>query len=999
MKDDSLLGLVPRLAGLCREHLLAEKIVVVPSLAMGHQVADAVALGGTPWVNLRFETMRTLGDRVASFDLASRGMTILSRAQALAFVGRACDRALGADSYFATLADRPGLHRAVQKTLDDVRHSGVDLASVPPTAFEDPRKARDLARILEEYEQELTRAKAVDRFGVMARAVELLEAGAVPPGSGAIWLVLDDVELTETEAKLLDLIAGEYELLSTAPDDDAKRAEVVEFRQAVGEENEVRAAFRSILGARAPFDEAEIAYTTRDPYLPLIYELSSEYAVPCTFAEGVAAHFTRPGQACLGFLEWAGDGWKAGALQKIARSGAIRIANGDDVKVSPAAFARALRNAAIGWGRDRYLDRIDGFIAQQEAQLADEEHEGVKRGLERSLDDARGSREAIVELLAMTEAIADGREITLGSIARAASEFVTRFAAVTNQNDGMARQAILGMLRELAAVGDDVSAEVSRAELASRLADAVRDVHVGASNPRPGFLHVASIRAAGWNRRSRLFVVGLDEQRHPGSGLQDPILLDAERTAVNRVSDPRALPLLGDAPVRMSEQFRRLMARTRDRRLTLSYPTLAIADRRERFPASGLLEMYRRAVSRDATYAEVAEAVERDGFVDPQPLTAADWWLLRRFTGSEEGIAQAIHAVYPGLAAGAEAVAARASEDITPYDGKLSANAEQLDPRRNGRVYSASGLESMASCPYQYFLKSVLRIEPLEELKFDPDAWLEAHHAGSMMHEVLQQGMDELCASGKKPHAAFAPRLREIAEEALRRWRGMVPPPGEAAFERRRLELLETCDIFLRLEEEACRTVTPKYFEVSFGFGEDSEDSIAMPEPLVLPLGGGKSIQVRGRIDRVDHDEARDEWHVWDYKSGSTYQYDRGGRLQCGMKLQHALYARAVTAMLARRKMSGKVTKSGYYFPTAKGRGARIDRQCSDAELKKVLNDLCDVMANGYFLHAEVDRCKSCPYGEVCGGKDLAATQAWRKITANPGDRGVKAWLDLQEAK
>src|SRR5437660_3663749 len=43
----SMSHLISRLAEVCREHLLTEKILVVPSLAIGHQIADAVAQGRT----------------------------------------------------------------------------------------------------------------------------------------------------------------------------------------------------------------------------------------------------------------------------------------------------------------------------------------------------------------------------------------------------------------------------------------------------------------------------------------------------------------------------------------------------------------------------------------------------------------------------------------------------------------------------------------------------------------------------------------------------------------------------------------------------------------------------------------------------------------------------------------------------------------------------------------------------------------------------------------
>ena len=181
----------------------------MPSLAIGHQIADAVAYAGTPWVNLRMETIRTISDAVAGFDLAQRGMTVLSRAQALAIVERACDRVLDSSSYFAALIGQPGLYRAIQRSIDDLRHAGLKADALPPSAFEDPRKARDLASIIAAYDQEMHERKFVDRYGVLARAIELLENGPSKAwASDALWFVIDELELSNTEERLLLAAAG-----------------------------------------------------------------------------------------------------------------------------------------------------------------------------------------------------------------------------------------------------------------------------------------------------------------------------------------------------------------------------------------------------------------------------------------------------------------------------------------------------------------------------------------------------------------------------------------------------------------------------------------------------------------------------------------------------------------------------------------------------------------------------------------------------------------------
>ncbi|HET7706758.1 MAG TPA: hypothetical protein VFM36_11765, partial [Thermoanaerobaculia bacterium] len=202
--------MIERLAALCREHLLKEKILVAPSLAIGHQIADAVAHSGTPWVNLRVETIRTLSDAVAGFALASEGITVLSRAQALSIIERVCDRVLGSATYFAALADRPGLHRAIQKSIEDLGHAGLTPADLKAESFEDRRKADDIARVLEGYQQEMAARKYIDRLGVIERATKMVRRR-----SDAIWLVIDDVELTRAEDRVLRAAAGEWETIGT----------------------------------------------------------------------------------------------------------------------------------------------------------------------------------------------------------------------------------------------------------------------------------------------------------------------------------------------------------------------------------------------------------------------------------------------------------------------------------------------------------------------------------------------------------------------------------------------------------------------------------------------------------------------------------------------------------------------------------------------------------------------------------------------------------------
>ena len=382
------------LVALCREHPLREKILVVPSLAVGHQITDRIAQEGLPWINLRVETVRTLADAVAGFALTREGITVLSRAQALALVERACDEALDEESYFAAVADRPGLHRALQRSLDDLRMAGARPESVPSSSFESPRKAEDLERILVAYERRLAEGSFADRSGVLDRAITILKGGGRAPFTeDAVWTVLDEPDRKPREKELLNLITGgrapvTLDLPSPAIERELASGDSLHFVRAVGEENEIRGALRSILDRGTAFDDAELVYTDRNSYLALAFELTSEYGVASTFAEGIAASFTRPGMAVLGFLSWVGGGFEAVAIQDIVRAGAVNLSRfaPESSPVTSRGVVRILRQAAIGWGRARYLPRLQALLAEKRTLLDDPDlNEVRRRSIEREL--------------------------------------------------------------------------------------------------------------------------------------------------------------------------------------------------------------------------------------------------------------------------------------------------------------------------------------------------------------------------------------------------------------------------------------------------------------------------------------------------------------------------------------------------------------------------------------------------------------------------------------
>ena len=155
---------------------------------------------------------------------------------------------------------------------------------------------------------------------------------------------------------------------------------------------------------------------------------------------------------------------------------------------------------------------------------------------------------------------------------------------------------------------------------------------------------------------------------------------------------------------------------------------------------------------------------------------------------------------------------------------------------------------SFASCPFAYFVRSVLRVERPEELQRDPGRWLDAMDEGSLLHDVFRAFLEEITAAGESPRFDHhLPRMEAIARDRIATWSEVKPPRSRVAFEEQEKSILFACRTFLRLEEAHCRDVQPRFFEVGFGLvraaGERS--AFSSPDPVEIALAGGRRFRLR----------------------------------------------------------------------------------------------------------------------------------------------------------
>jgi len=169
---------------------------------------------------------------------------------------------------------------------------------------------------------------------------------------------------------------------------------------------------------------------------------------------------------------------------------------------------------------------------------------------------------------------------------------------------------------------------------------------------------------------------------------------------------------------------------------------------------------------------------------------------------------------------------------------RAAASATGLLPAR----LSASAVESLRQCPYQFFGRVLLGLREQEEL----EAELEKRDYGTWLHDVLQAFHE-----GRPNELADEAWLRECARQQTER-HGLAPEeflPYEASFER----LLPRYLDWLQATEAAGQR---------FEAGETERAVTPWSDP---PLAG---LQLQGRIDRID---ASPEGHVLiDYKTSSV---------------------------------------------------------------------------------------------------------------------------------
>ncbi len=205
----------------------------------------------------------------------------------------------------------------------------------------------------------------------------------------------------------------------------------------------------------------------------------------------------------------------------------------DSVAVPFSRLAGILRATPIGTGCDGYLSKLEAGTTGKPAShdsKAESSPDGNPEQEQETNEEPQpaGDRQTLFDLVRSVLAVSPGADIPAAELLRTAERFIEEVARKANELDNYAALALLDQIRELARWVEEDSAPMSL-NAADWLATLSSSVRVGGSGPRPGRLHVDHLLSGGRSGRRHTFIIGLDDGRFPGSGINDPLLLDHER--------------------------------------------------------------------------------------------------------------------------------------------------------------------------------------------------------------------------------------------------------------------------------------------------------------------------------------------------------------------------------------------------------------------------------------------------------------------------------------
>jgi ATP-dependent helicase/nuclease subunit B len=373
-------------------------------------------------------------------------------------------------------------------------------------------------------------------------------------------------------------------------------------------------------------------------------------------------------------------------------------------------------------------------------------------------------------------------------------------------------------------------------------------------------------------------VLGLAEGEFPAGLGEDPFLREADR---NGLRHRFGLALESSVESAEVEYFYETVTRARER-LLLTRPRLS--DNGALWQPSPFWEETQRL----ADVPEHLLTTENR----PTPNRSASWPELMESVANYSGYSNAREWVQrqkphrmAAVARAANVLRLRWTGDESHFDGALHALSSDFS-RQYGpdKTWSASRLESYRACPFMFFVRHVLGLEPRE----DPVEGLDGRQLGTIYHRILEevyQASEVTDPSSLEQLLAALPIVAErVLDDAPRR-EGFRET---AWWKQTRQEIVTNAALSLSALDELRGKLDSKF---DADFVPCCHEARFFGSHALTVTDGQDQFRLHGVIDRVDR-SSDGRLLIIDYKTGGTSGFGNTAVAK-GEKLQLPLYALA----------------------------------------------------------------------------------------------------------
>ncbi|MGI8783048.1 MAG: PD-(D/E)XK nuclease family protein [Acidobacteriota bacterium] len=962
--------------------------VLVGSRLVGLYLQRALALRGNSHLNIDWPTPPELARRIAG----PCGETLSPVAEAFLV------RKLKARGYFDPVAERRGFYRVLHATLKDLRDGG--FRSCPVPSGDSNGKIREVAQLHKRYLAALE--GFVDDAGVLDRAA------ASSVSFDRLW-IYGLYDFTEMQRRLIEAIARQVPVECFFLEHEFSKP-TLEWFESIGFEKSVEKSRRLVEKSRRleacatatcvvlsastevrevteiareiykmcrdenyHFHEIGVALRNSEEYSALFQQVFENLGIPAFVQKGnnLAAHSL--GRAVLLLVDLAQSEYRREAVVEWVKFAEVQQA---------ALWDRLSLEAGVTEGKEnwrRKLKSLKGAYYRRRRRLR------AERGI---LDESTPDPPDV--------ALPAGEQALLDRI-KAIDEFVSFLSRLFQHLESLPPVASWSRFSKLAdqlvqyfhprdpdlervsealaslAQIERLEAETTFATFREMVHEAFEQVSWHSGAFQRNAVSVFALMAGRGVRFRALFVPGMVEKSFPAQVRQDPILLDEERKQINTFGQGR-LPLKLS---RLDEEalLFDLIQDSATERVLFSYPRMDAATGRDRVPSPFLLKLHSPPLE---TYDALSRlpGFRRVGTSEVAPQRAADslrrqeydLYCIQRSTGEErKDLGRYLMRADPWLRRSLVAHETRFfSGTFTPFDGIVSSRlsrgrlAARFDPESH--TFSATQLETYATCPYRFFLRDVLRLDP--QRTEETIQGLTALDRGSLAHEILRDFFSRVSPPlDPDQKQELSDKLNRTIEQHFARAEAEGITGYRLLWEMDRQRLRE--DLLELLDRELAESRwIPAEFEVWF-------DTIVVDSPV-------GPVRFKGKVDRIDRSggytgqgAAPQAVRVIDYKTGKVYQKVKapfGG----GRSLQLPIYMLAAQQRYGLSDMERSIAE--YYFISRRQKFKKIEFPGRDwprqsASLSHVAGTLVAGILQGQFFPFpghDAENCKFCDFRSVC---------------------------------